>query len=221
MRTATVALCALLLMTGSFCDYPKKDPQQKEKMVFIFCDVTTSLEGTERAEVARMAADILNHLPPGTSYKVYPIQAETSALAQINRKESSIPPREKDEGLQMLLENRRKQGLINELANISKETNTPQDEGERRDDNRTCILNALNFADNQFKQFSAERYDRELVIISDMLEECTDTPLKRPVNIKKPNITPELNSAAEPDLRHDSSTNALIRRYRARRGAAP
>ncbi|MGZ5240214.1 MAG: glucose-6-phosphate isomerase, partial [Caldimonas sp.] len=25
---------------------------------------------------------------------------------------------------------------------------------------------------------------------------------------------PELESAAEPDLRHDSSTNALIRRYR-------
>jgi len=27
-------------------------------------------------------------------------------------------------------------------------------------------------------------------------------------------IIPELESAAEPDLRHDSSTNALIRRYR-------
>jgi glucose-6-phosphate isomerase len=30
-------------------------------------------------------------------------------------------------------------------------------------------------------------------------------------------ITPELESAAEPDLGHDSSTNALIRRYRRRR----
>jgi glucose-6-phosphate isomerase len=33
-------------------------------------------------------------------------------------------------------------------------------------------------------------------------------------------IIPELESAAEPALRHDSSTNALIRRYRAMRGAA-
>ncbi len=32
-------------------------------------------------------------------------------------------------------------------------------------------------------------------------------------------IIPELESAAEPKLRHDSSTNALIRRYRARRRA--
>jgi glucose-6-phosphate isomerase len=31
-------------------------------------------------------------------------------------------------------------------------------------------------------------------------------------------IIPELESEAEPDLRHDSSTNALIRRYRAMRG---
>ncbi|MFZ2060400.1 MAG: glucose-6-phosphate isomerase, partial [Candidatus Binatus sp.] len=32
-------------------------------------------------------------------------------------------------------------------------------------------------------------------------------------------IIPELESPKEPDLKHDSSTNALIRRYRARRGS--
>jgi glucose-6-phosphate isomerase len=31
-------------------------------------------------------------------------------------------------------------------------------------------------------------------------------------------IIPELTSAGEPPLAHDSSTNALIRRYRAGRG---
>jgi len=34
-------------------------------------------------------------------------------------------------------------------------------------------------------------------------------------------IIPELESAAAPELRHDSSTNALIRRYRRMRAAAP
>jgi glucose-6-phosphate isomerase len=33
-------------------------------------------------------------------------------------------------------------------------------------------------------------------------------------------IIPELESAREPPLRHDSSTNTLIRRYRANREAA-
>ena len=32
-------------------------------------------------------------------------------------------------------------------------------------------------------------------------------------------IIPELESAGEPELKHDSSTNALIRRYRRLRGA--
>jgi glucose-6-phosphate isomerase len=32
-------------------------------------------------------------------------------------------------------------------------------------------------------------------------------------------IIPELEADAEPDLKHDSSTNALIRRYRAMHGA--
>jgi glucose-6-phosphate isomerase len=31
-------------------------------------------------------------------------------------------------------------------------------------------------------------------------------------------IIPELESAAEPELKHDSSTNTLIRRYRALKG---
>ena len=31
-------------------------------------------------------------------------------------------------------------------------------------------------------------------------------------------IIPELESAAEPELQHDSSTNTLIRRYRALKG---
>jgi glucose-6-phosphate isomerase len=32
-------------------------------------------------------------------------------------------------------------------------------------------------------------------------------------------IIPELESTTEPELRHDSSTNALIRRYRQLKGA--
>jgi hypothetical protein len=74
----------------------------------------------------------------------------------------------------------------------------PQGGSERRDDNRTCILNALNFAANQFKQqFPADEYDRELIIISDMLEECSDSPFGRLVNIRKPDITQELKLADE------------------------
>jgi glucose-6-phosphate isomerase len=34
-------------------------------------------------------------------------------------------------------------------------------------------------------------------------------------------IIPELESAEEPELKHDSSTNALIRRYREQREATP
>jgi glucose-6-phosphate isomerase len=33
-------------------------------------------------------------------------------------------------------------------------------------------------------------------------------------------IIPELDKATEPDLKHDSSTNALIQRYRRLRGGA-
>jgi hypothetical protein len=169
----------------------------KKRVVFIFCDVTISLNGTERTEVGRMAADILNNLPVGTEYRIYPIQAETDALAPINKRESVIPPKDKNPSLQAILDRRRREGVVEELAKYSKETNAPQDTNERRDDNRTCILNALNFAGNQFKQFLPGQYDRELIVISDMLEECKEAPLGRPVNIKKPDIAQELRLANE------------------------
>lgn len=194
MQTVSAILCCLFLMTAVSCP-PRK---AKGRAVFIFCDVTVSLNGTERTQVAWMAADILNHLPGGTVYRVYPLQAETAALAPINVNELKIPPKQKGTSLQAALEKRRQEWLVGELAKYSKETNGPQGGSERRDDNRTCILNALDFAANQFKQeFPADEYDRELIIISDMLEECTDSPFGRPVNIKKPDITQELKLANE------------------------
>lgn len=193
MRIATVILCTFILMSTSWCG-PGPD-LRKERVVFVFCDVTFSLNGTERTQVARMAANILNHLPAGTAYRVYPIQAETAALAPINEKELRIPERNKNAGLQAVRDEQRQDELIAELERYSKEMNSTPDGRERRDDNRTCIVNALGFAANQLKQFPAEKYDRELVIISDMLEECNDTPLGRRVNIKQPDITQELKLA--------------------------
>lgn len=192
MRSATKGICILAmvaLISASSCG-----PDSKKTVVFIFCDVTHSLNKSESDQVAAMAVRIVNSLPPGTEYKMYPILAETNHLAPINKdNEWVIRQKEKNAGLQEVRDKRRGEEITQELAKLYKETNASP--GRRRDDRRTCILNAINFAGSQFKLFPADKYDRELILISDMLEECNDTPLSRPIDIHKHDITQEIQLA--------------------------
>jgi hypothetical protein len=202
MRRAAKIICILtvLICTSAYSCRPCDcvdccvDPKPKKRMEFIFCDVTHSLNKSESDRVASMAVSILNGLPVETEYRIYPIQAETTQLAPINiDDEPVIHEKDKNADVQAALDKRRGEKLTQELAKLYKETNTDR----RRDDMRTCILNAINFAGNQFQQFSADSYDRELIIVSDMLEECNDTPLGRPVNIHKHDITQEIELAKQ------------------------
>jgi hypothetical protein len=198
----TVGLFLILTFLVSLRDC---DGDPRRKIVFIFCDVTNSLDKSESEKVASMAAGILNSLPAGTEYRLYPILVETDRLTPINDKESLIRPKESDPNLQGGLEKRRQEELTEKLRNLYQITN------KNRFDNRTCILNALSFAGNQLNDFPKDKYDRELVIISDMFEECNDTPLKRKIDIRKPDINEELKLAeSSPQMADLSSVVVTI-----------
>jgi hypothetical protein len=178
-----VCVCALLLAPVG-CDR-----EVRKRVAFIFCDVTNSLNKSESETVASITARVLNSLPPGTEYRIFPIQAATTRLAAINEDERVIPPKEEDEILQAERGKKRQEALAVKLANLYRVTNTS------RNDNRTCILNAIAFAGHQFRDFAADKFDHELIIVSDMLEECDDTPLRQQVDIRKGDITKEIELA--------------------------
>lgn len=183
MRLLLVLCCCLLLST---CEVE----QQKKRVVFIFCDVTNSLDKSESEMVARMASDLLSNFPAGTEYRVYPILAQTYQPAPINDTEQILPPRNDNPKIQEVNESERREKITSQLTNLYNVTNAG------RYDNRTCILNAVNFAANQLKDFSPEHYDRELIFISDMIEECDVTPLQRRINIRKGDISEEVKLAS-------------------------
>lgn len=186
MLRSILPLLLVALTLASSC----RPEARKQRIVFLFCDVTNSLNPSESVTVAAMAARVLNSLPPGTAYRIFPIQAATERLTPLNESESVIRPKEEDENLQAAIEQRRQEELAGKLSALYQRTNRNQN------DNRTCILNALGFAANQLKDYPVEKnYERDLVIISDMLEECNDTPFGRTVDIRKLDITAELNLA--------------------------
>jgi hypothetical protein len=183
--TIKTYLCLSALTLALLTSCP---PPPKTRVIFIFCDVTNSLVEQESAKVATHAADVLDGLPPGSLYRLYPIQAETGQLAPL---EQGKIEREDNPNVEKGRKRSRRQRLSESLAQLYKVTNV------NRYDNRTCILNTLGFASNQLRDFPADKYQRELVFISDMLEECDATPLRQSVDIRKADIGREVKLAGD------------------------
>ena len=176
---------ALLLLSLTACQ-----PTPRTRIIFLFCDVTNSLQPEESNKVAMHAADVLDGLTPGTLYRVYPIQAETGQLAPLA--EGKIERGRDNPNLEKALRASRREQLSKKLAELYRASSQLN-----RYDNRTCILNTLGFASNQLRDFPGERYEREMVFISDMLEECDATPLRQTVDIRKGDISKEVKLAGD------------------------
>jgi hypothetical protein len=131
----------------------------------ILADVTKSLQKGEVEQVAKLTADVLDKFPDQTDYVIYPIHRETEKPTAIDEGHGSAIKLTPDDK-----ESRRKR-IGDKITQQYDEIN------ERQPTDRTCILNTLELADKHFRQVgssSSEGKDAclELVVISDMIEQC-------------------------------------------------
>ena len=176
----------------------------------IFCDVTNTSRQRRTRRPGPPTADIVDNLPPGATFKLYPIQQQTQLPAPIsldsngNGREdeedyripkpvNSVEAKEIEKTYEKTKQVRRQkiQDAVNSLYN---QLNKGQD-------NRSCIINVLGFASNKFQtEYSgdADRYELRLYLVSDMIEECNVTPLaNKVVEMDKPDIDAEIKRAEE------------------------
>jgi hypothetical protein len=154
---------------------------KKIKVILLWCDVTSSLKDLESEEVSSLASAVLDHFPQGTKYVLYPIQTETGrpvaiiksgpSLEDLSSNDNSDGEAPADVDRATFIKDE-----IKRLYKLNKE--------KHPDDRRTCILNALDVSAKFFSQFD-ERYDPELVFVSDMIEDCRNTPLHQSVHLDK------------------------------------
>lgn len=202
---ACVALCVTLVKPACTPNNSNNSnsaqPQASKKVVMIWCDVTSSLQQSEVGEVAKLASDILDSLPEGTRYILYPIQRETERLKEITSGE--VPPSDPD--IDDLVKKERRKLISNEINKLFEDVNKKKTQPE----NRTCILNTLAYTESYFRQFAS--YKPELIFISDMTEQCSTTPMGKPIDLRaglttQKRISQTLQSAQEfpspPDLSH-------------------
>lgn len=192
-RIAVAMLVTILTLAGC----ATLPPPQKDRVVLIFSDVTSSLVKSEREQVATLTSKVVDGLPPGTRYYVYPVQIEAQKLKAIDEGRIVV----ENPAMDIATKAARKKKISTEIETLYekiKSTKRPPD-SEGNPDYHTCILYTLEFAQDQFKQFDPNA-DFELIYVSDMIEECNTTPMGKPISLLKTNITEEIKLAQKTNL---------------------
>lgn len=210
--TPTLITCLGLLLSS--CDRcgGKLNRQQskppKTVVALIFCDVTNSLTEKENRRVGNIAVDVLDSLPEGAIFKLYPIQIQTQMIAPIalDLNEDKKTPEANYQVLRgptsSTEEQAQREKMEKQKKNWGEQIPTAvdalYDQMNKGLDNRTCIVNTLGFASNLIKDYAdADKYEVRIYLISDMIEECSNTPLPgRLVKMNHPNISDEISRAA-------------------------
>jgi hypothetical protein len=191
------------------CDTEPIVMVQKTRVALVFSDVTSSLIPQENKEVAMLTADVLDHLPPGATYAVYPIQIETQRLTPIVEGKAMV---ETNEQANIAVKDQRRKELIRAIADLYGKIRVVRDHSSPygKPDNHSCILNTLGFAQDQFRQFADPgRFDLELIYISDMVEECNRTPMHQPIVLARKDISKEITLAQNSALKLNLSNTRV------------
>lgn len=219
MRIQIPLLAMGLALALASCNGEPPPPAVKTVVALIFCDVTNSLTEGESERVSSIAVSIVDSLPDGAVFKLYPIQIQTEVPAQIkidlNGNNSEDPedysvPRPKDNVEAQKQEGAREQQRKERREQIRKGVDALYRQQNRGVDNRTCIMNALGFASNYISTHygDAKKYDVRMFLISDMIEECNDTPLPDGrVEMDKRDISAEIQRAAAFQAAHSQTRN--------------
>lgn len=201
------SVAAVLLVAVSIAAAPPQPPQMP-RTVLIFADVTSSLSVRESDRVGELTAQALASLSPGTRFAVYAIQADAEAPAFIEG-EMPVPrnSREREDAAlgRLSLQAQVKNGLADLYCSINWNDPETQEQCRTRriiprpqEDLRSCVLRSLRHASKAI-QNAEESHGApvEVVFISDMIEECRETPFGSAVRLTKTSIGKQTETAGD------------------------
>lgn len=156
------------------------------RVALIFCDVTSSLNENQLTAVADLTAQVVRNLEPPVRYQVIPIMMQTEEASPVmdeNVPDLTTPSdRQKyKQALQAL-----PAFLRERLSQLYGKVNEPS-----ADPDRSCIVGALSRASGLLEQFD-NASSADVILISDMIEECKQTPFGFPLRLNKVEIGSEI-----------------------------
>ncbi|MEL7004637.1 MAG: hypothetical protein AAFN93_18160 [Bacteroidota bacterium] len=177
MRRPFFFLIGIITILFVGCD--STQPGCNPKWVIVLCDLSTSVDTSSIDKIVLDSQKILEGLPENSFVSYYPIDFDPTLRALFAHTQQPVPykpslrrqyPRKLNE-LSDSLEN-----------NILKAYQRRIPQAGERDRPRSCILRSLYNASKLFDQqmvnsTDSVNYEYELVILSDMIEECENSPV--------------------------------------------
>jgi len=139
-------------------------------IMLMVVDVSSSLSKSQIQEVAMNANSILGNLPASTKFAIYPLQPNWNRPIAMETGETEKPS---TIDRRLLEENNRREMILR----------TAEDFRRRPEGKVSCLVDVLPFAERYFSQYDPNRYEFELVFLSDMIENCSSTLLGRKVDL--------------------------------------
>lgn len=208
-RAVLVVCCALLLQCGNSAPAAERSAQSSgggessgTRTYLIFADVTQSLTNEEQQRVSERVGKIVATIPPRSRLYVFPILEDVPRAPAIFKGDLPAIRGTSDRVLIDGLRLKWQTTISEELKKIN------QGPGIGR--KRTCVSGALQKA----SEIVSSSNPAEIVLVSDMLEDCPSSLFHKPLTLEKADIGKELELAhgvAKPllDL-HNASVTVLL-----------
>ncbi len=136
--------------------------------VLVFADITGSIPQDEIEEVRRLVVKTINSSLLNSRVLIYPINSRAELprpLFQVAKMKAPLTEKETTELMRLLKDAYDREGTTG------------------RSEPRSCVIRALAFAASQVREQRAPRGRIDVIVISDMIEECkVAEPLGRSVN---------------------------------------
>jgi len=180
-------LSALVLYSLALYAAPAQEPRVRDpRVVVIFADVTSSLSVEQNKRVAELTKSVIVNLPPLTKYRLYLIQADPDVdpIDAGTIRSAQGPQDAKKRTTQI---NQTAKEDVTKIERRYCEINFARGESICRGknisprpqpDHRSCILGVMEHVAHSFLLEEKQR-PIDLVFISDMVEDCDDTPLPK------------------------------------------
>ena len=172
-------LILLLIFLFGYCgsEDPSQIRKKKDVVAIIYCDLSTSVDSTSIYKVADDAQKLLNYFPRGSILHFYPIDQSPFVSPILEFTKPLLGGTSSEEAENEMFINMAASTIYNQIIQKYRKINSnPKD----RNVARSCILRTLETAHLLFRQYRIipnKNYKYELIYLSDMLEECYDSPI--------------------------------------------
>jgi hypothetical protein len=180
----------------SVADTPHSEARKKTALVII-CDLTGSIHLGDSTAVPEHVISILSdNWPQGSEVILLPLESDPQHRPLLKDMIPETPAENSENSTVDQIKRHNdlydeKEYFLDTVYNLVEQSRIRLLELHKDDDDRSCIINSLSNAEFVLRRFNSAEYNKQIVLISDLIEDCSKSILTgQHCELKKNNISP-------------------------------